>query len=259
MNYSTTQILLIKPTRCEMESLILQFLAVESWSSQHNLCELLQINKRNLLSVLKPMLNKRTLKAILQGVMGGEVQLYGITRLGYKSLSNEYGVFCEDLDLNPNLLTPRISPTFIPHRLDIQMLRIRAERAGWSNWINADTGQLININKQNKPQLGQANLVSEHRPDAWCTNTLGERFCIECERTMKSKSRYTDILCNYLLALKRGDFDGVIWVCPDLDLRNKLANLITSITHVRIGLLSVLVPRNRFERLIFMTFDEWVR
>jgi hypothetical protein len=198
--------------------------------------------------------------------MGGEVQLYGITHAGRKYVNQQASPISTmdwhaKIQLNhpssPNLLSARISPTFIPHRLDVQMLRIKAERAGWSGWISADVGQPLKLKQVKTIQMNSALNMSEHRPDAWCTDPRGERVCIECERTIKSKARYTSILCDYLLAFRRGEFDRVVWVCPDPGLRDKLEKLMTSITHVQIGAVSAIIPRSRFERLKFMTFDEW--
>jgi len=268
LNTLNTQFQLFKPSRSDLELQMLSFLAQESWASDVNLCVLLQISRRTLLGVLRPMVVAKTIKSVLQKIMGGTVQLFGITSLGHKQLFRTQTTPSEFAQLvpKPNPLTARISPTFIPHRLDIQLLRIRAERAGWTNWVNADTGQKLNLeasvlssnSRLNLRSNTNAQIQSEHRPDAWCTNPLGKRVCIECERTIKSKPRYATILCDYLLALKRGDFDGVIWVCPDLDLRDRLDNLITSITHVQISGLSVLIPRNRFEQFEFKTFEQWV-
>ena len=257
---------LISIQKSESEMLVLQFLFMENWSSAKNLCDLLRIDQRKLLTILKPLLKSKFLKEVLQQVMGGEVQLYAITHAGRKYLSQQ-AVSNSPLDHQPSrplalnsrskLLSSRISPTFVPHRLDVQMLRIRAERAGWSGWICADVGQPLKLNQLNELHLNSSLHSSQHRPDAWCTDPFGERVCIECERTIKSKARYASILCDYLLALRRGEFDRVVWVCPDPKLRDKLQMLMTSITHVQIGAASAIIPRSRFERFKFMSFDEW--
>jgi len=256
----TKQLRLVKVDSLETELLILNFLSLESWTNDTNLSDLLQIAKRSLSKILKPLLFKKMIKQVLLNIMGGEVLLYGITSSGVKFASKHYLNFQASNGLNsfPKLLSTRLSPTFIPHRLDIQMLRIRAERAGWTQWVNADTGHVFDLHREGIKHCGLPILVSQHRPDAWSVNPVGDRVCVECERTIKSKLRYAAILCDYLLALKRGDFDQVIWVCPNTDIKNKLENLITSITHVQIGLVSVLIPRNRFERFHFMTYDDWV-
>ncbi len=259
MSLLTKQLRLVKLNSLETELLILNFLSFESWTNDTNLCDLLQITKRSLRKILNAMLSKKMIKEVLVNIMGGEVLLYGITSSGVKFASKNYLTLQPSNALNsiPKLLSTRLSPTFIPHRLDIQMLRIRAERAGWTQWVNADTGQVVDFHREGIKHCGLPILVSQHRPDAWSINPVGDRVCVECERTIKSKPRYAAILCDYLLALKRGDFDEVIWVSPNIDIRNKLENLITSITHVQIGLISVLIPRNRFERFHFMTYDDW--
>lgn len=257
---------LIITKRAEGEMLVLQFLFVEYWSSAINLCDLLRIDQRKLLHILRPILKTKLIKGVLQQVMGGEVQLYAITHAGRKYLI-QHAVSNTSVDWQNHipfqqfskslLLSARISPTFVPHRLDVQMLRIRAERAGWSGWICADVGQPVKLNQANEIQLNSLLHERQHRPDAWCTDPKGERVCIECERTIKSKVRYASILCDYLLALRRGEFDRVVWVCPEPQLRDKLEIIMTSITHVQIGAVSAIIPRSRFERFKFMSFDEW--
>ena len=85
-------------------------------------------------------------------------------------LSN--GLFKISEQTRNNLLTNKVSPTLIAHRLDIQMLRIRAERAGWTNWISADFGR--EIVKSSRVKLLNPFYQSQCRPDArphrgaWC-------------------------------------------------------------------------------------------
>ena len=255
------QLKLLAPTKVEMQFLMLRFLKSESWSNTNNLCELLQISSRLLTGVLSPMIKEKLIKSVMQQIMGGETQLYGITNAGYICLAEHEksinGLSALGAESKHEMLTHRISPTFVPHRLDIQMLKIRAERAGWTNWITADLGRTLITEPLREVQVGASHIEGSFRPDAWCTDLSGQRVCVECERTMKSKIRYSQILCNYLLALKRGEFERVIWVCPEQKLKQNLQSVITSITHVEIGSLEIVVPRNRFDQFSFMTFDEW--
>ena len=261
-NSSRSQLQLFKPSKYEQELSVLEFLSVESWSNEFNLADLLQISPRGLGGVLKPMIINKLIKSVDQKIMGGSVKLLGITSLGQKKLRlsaykpSDFEMPNTELNLQIVSLS-RISPTFIPHRLDIQMLKIRAERAGWTNWVNADTGEDRKKGSSQHLRLALSAPVLEHRPDAWCTDPSGNRLSIECERTIKSKPRYSEIVRDYLLALKRGDIDRVLWVSPDQDLRDRLAYLITSITHVQIGVQKLLIPRVRFERFDYLTFEQW--
>ena len=263
MNNSTrSQFQLFKPSKYEKELSVLEFLSAESWSSEFNLADLLQISPRGLGGVLKPMIINKLIKCVDQKIMGGSVKIFGITSVGHKKLRiiaykpSDFEMLNAKSNLQIANLT-RISPTLIPHRLDIQMLKIRAERAGWTNWVNADTGEDRKIVSSQLSSFSLSASVLEHRPDAWCTNPLGNRFSIECERTIKSKPRYTEIVRDYLLALKRGDIDRVLWVSPDQGLSDRLAYLITSITHVQIGEQKLLIPRDRFEYFNYLTFEQW--
>ena len=258
------QLRLISKPKSQSQLLILNFLKLESWTNDKNLCELLEINTKQLKIILNPLIEEKLVKRVLQEIMGGKTQLYGITHSGCKrfdqlrlSTLHSNDVIANKMQSTPSLLTERISPTFVPHRLDIQMLRIKAERAGWTDWVSADLGRSVCVRERNPLKLGGSLAERAFRPDAWCTDPQKQRVCVECERTMKSKIRYSQILCDYLLALKRGEFERVIWVCPDQKIRQSLQNTIMSITHVQIGSLMVVVPRGRFDQLSFMTFDEW--
>jgi hypothetical protein len=171
-------------------------------------------------------------------LVGGHITLIGITHHG-QALATDSLERVIDKVFTPS----RISPTYVRHILDIQFLRIKAEHAGWANWVNAD--------RIEKWQEGHA------RPDAFVIDLVGRRVAVECERTIKSPKRYVEILNTWLQAIRRGEVQRVIWVSPDEAVRDRMCKIITSITHVDVAGQKIIIPRDRFENLDFLTYAEW--
>jgi hypothetical protein len=99
--------------------------------------------------------------------------------------------------------------------------------------------------------------AGQMRPDAFALSPSGRRVAIECERTIKSPKRYLDILNGWLQAIRKGELDRVVWVSPDERIRDRLKQIVTNITHLRIAGQEVLIPRDRFDNLTFLTYAEW--
>ncbi|MBT5228972.1 MAG: hypothetical protein HOM11_01725 [Methylococcales bacterium] len=47
----------------------------------------------------------------------------------------------------------------------------------------------------------------------------------EIERTVKTRKRYEAIFAIYLQTIKRGEYDSIHYVCPDLAFANRLEQL----------------------------------
>lgn len=218
--------------------LILRFLRLEIWADVTNIGDLLQVRSLAATRALDKLLSEDLLRHHLLPTMGGHLILYGITAHG-QAMTADAGEEVLDKVFMPS----RVAPTYARHTLDIQMLRIRAERAGWTAWVNAD--------RVDKWEAGQM------RPDAFATSPQGKRVAIECERTIKSPKRYLDILNGWLQAIRKGEVDRIVWVSPDGRIRDRLKQIVTNITHLRIAGQEVLIPRDRFDNLTFLTYAEW--
>jgi DNA-binding MarR family transcriptional regulator len=222
----------------EKQHLALRFLREEIWADIANLSELLQVKSTAATRTLIKLVDTGVVRFHRLPVMGGHLLLYGVTAHG-QAMAAEAGEEIFDKVFMPS----RVAPTYARHTLDIQMLRIRAERAGWTDWVNAD--------RLEKWTAGQM------RPDAFATSPDRRRVAIECERTIKSPKRYIDILNGWLQAIRKGEVDHVVWVSPDLHIRDRLRQIVTNITHVQIAGQEVLIPRDRFINLFFLSYQEW--
>jgi hypothetical protein len=109
----------------------------------------------------------------------------------------------------------RVGLTVVRHTITIQLARIRAERAGWTNWQAGDR-----LAKWEKDQ---------GRPDAIATTPTGERIAVEVELTMKTTKRYEGVLWDRLRQIRAGTFDKVCWITTDKDRAGRLETIIKSI------------------------------
>jgi hypothetical protein len=217
---------------------ILRFLRQEIWTDHKNLGQLLGV---------KPAATYRTIAALEKAhivrvervpIVGGHISLIGITNHG-QGMAVDPGEAVFEKVFVPG----RVSVTYLRHALDIQLLRVKAERAGWSHWVNAD--------RVEKWPKGQA------RPDAFVTDCSGTRIALEVERTIKSRKRYNQILNVWLQAIRRGDVQRVVWVSPTEPIRDRLRQIIQAITHVEVTGQKILIPRDRFQNVDFLTYGEW--
>lgn len=222
----------------EKRQLILRFLRDEIWSDTSNLSLLLNVKSVACTRTMNKLLKDQLIRSHILPTLGGQIVLFGITTHG-QALAAEEGEEILDKVFAPS----RVAPTYARHTLDIQTLRILAERAGWTQWVNAD--------RIDKWETGKM------RPDAYALSPDGKRFGIECERTIKSPKRYVQILNSWLQAIRRGEVQRVVWVAPTDIIRDRLRQIITSITHVEVSGQSVLIPRDRFENIDFQTYSEW--
>lgn len=222
----------------QKRSATLRFLREEIWTDHHNLGQLLRVN---------PMATYRTVAALERAdlvrvervpIVGGHITLIGITHHG-QGMAAEPGEAVVEKVFAPG----RVPTTYLRHMLDVQLMRVKAEQVGWTQWVNAD--------RIEKWPEGQA------RPDAFVTDGGGRRIAVEVERTIKSPKRYNQILNAWLQAIRRGDVQRVVWVSPTEAIRDRLKQIILAMTHVEVGGQKVLIPQDRFQNLVFLTYAEW--
>ena len=143
------------------------------------------------------------------------LSLWGITPQGLAfSWSND-----EAMESRRYFEPSKISITNIHHELDVQRVRLSAERSGWSNWIPGH--QLpMNIKK---------------RPDAVATDPNGQTIAIEVERSIKTLKRYESIIAIYLQAIKKGEYAMVHYICPHADFAPRLKRVFAMIKAVPVA------------------------
>lgn len=147
---------------------------------------------------------------------GKKVKLYGITELGLAYAFDLDEEVTSSMYFEPS----KISPSTLQHELDIQILNIDAERAGWTRWLNGRS-------------LGKR-LKGMKIPDAIVTapNKAASTFCVECEREIKSTRRYRQIIASHLAARKAGHWEHIVYLCPTTDLALRLKRKIVSLEYL---------------------------
>jgi hypothetical protein len=227
--------------KAEKQFLVLRFLRQHLWSTQLILQTVLKLQSRQAThKSLCQMQQAGLVKSHVFNALGGKITLWGITAHGQivafiPEHEEPYSAYFEP---------SRISEQMMRHQLDLQMIRIKAEELGWTNWLDGDRlGQLENDAK---------------RPDATVLNESGLKVAIECERTFKTTKRYEQILLSYLRLLKNGVIKEVIWVSPSEDFSKRLKVLITSIKKLKVaGQFIQIDPNKHHANLYFCTYEDW--
>jgi hypothetical protein len=216
----------------------LRFLREEIWTDHNNLGQLLGVNAAATYRTVLALERASLVRVERVPIVGGHIALIGVTHHG-QGMAAEPGETVVEKVFSPG----RVPTTYLRHMLDVQLMRVKAEQAGWTQWVNAD--------RIEKWPEGQA------RPDAYVTDGSGRRIALELERTIKSPKRYNQILNVWLQAIRRGDVQRVVWVSPTEPIRERLQQIIQAITHVEVTGQKVLIPRDRFQNLDFLTYAEW--
>jgi len=137
----------------------------------------------------------------------------------------------------------RLKPSHIPHRLDLQCSRLRAEAQGWSSWV--PTSRLM------APVKGGATKKRKEKiPDSLVKSPppRGIVVAVEMEITIKSKSRYQDILGRHVQMFEEGKYELVHYLVPN-GLHQVLALKLADIKNIRVR--GALVPfEDKYRRRI---------
>lgn len=171
---------------------------------------------------------------------GQRLTLWGITHAGQ--------ALAFDLDSEMPVATAfepsKLAYSTVPHHLDLQLLRIRAEADGWREWQHGD--RFGAVGKDDK------------RPDAVAIDPTGSCFAIECERSIKTPQRYRVILSIYLQAIRAGKYSGVFWVSPTDDVSQRVKKIVLAIEKVAVDGRPVSVdPARHHKFLFFTTYQKW--
>jgi DNA-binding Lrp family transcriptional regulator len=138
----------------------------------------------------------------------------------------------------------RVGISVLKHTLDLQLLRVLAERGGWSNWVAGDR-----INRWQK---------DKKRPDAIANDPSERIIAIEVERSFKSNKRYEVILANYLQQIRQQQIHKVIWVSPTREFSKRLEHIIKEIKEVPVAGQKVKVePERHHTNIAFIDYSQW--
>ncbi|MGP5895220.1 MobC family replication-relaxation protein [Pseudomonas aeruginosa] len=176
---------------------ILRFLRDETWSVPEILGRVAGISTRQgIHTTLKAMERDELVKYHSLPIAGRrDLPLWGITPHGL-AMSWSDG---EEYQDRPRFEPSRLTLSRVPHQIDLQRARLAAEAAGWRDWVRGE-------------RLGYSVPM---RPDAVATSSKGVTVAIEVERTIKTKSRYQQIIANHLQAIAAGRWVGVYYLTPE--------------------------------------------
>lgn len=227
---------------------VLRFLRHEGWTTVEVVSALLGIGYSAAHQTLAQMeRDGLTTSAALfvpgrQGVV--RTVLHGITAQGL--------AFAYDLDEAQETRTPwepsKTNPLFVPHQVMAQLARVRAEQAGWCDWLPART-----LMRQGLAKI----------PDGEGTDSDGERVAVEIEREIKTDRRYEAVIGAYIATMNTtGRWSRVDYLCPDEDFAARLARVFGRLQHLRLELpgqpAKVGVPdQAHLDRFRFYSHEAW--
>lgn len=192
---------------------VLHFLRDETWSTSDVLREVVGMESRQgIHSLLKKMERDelvRSHKLLISGRQG--LQIWGITPHGI-GMSFDTSEAFED---RPSFDPSRLALSRVPHQVELQRVRLRAEKAGWTGWKRGE-------------RLG---FQTPLRPDALVKNTQGVAIAIEVERTIKSAKRYRQIMSEHLSAIYARQWGAVFYLC-DPTITQRVKKIYDSIDYV---------------------------
>jgi hypothetical protein len=167
-------------------------------------------------------------KTLMAMVKDGLVKTHDVARSKMFTLTpHGQFVFMRD-DEEAYTYDPRVSDTTVKHTLAVQQIRLAAEAAGWSNWTaERKMRRAAAVAKQNKQPFGVWKI-----PDALATNAAGLRIAVEFERTMKSTTRYREILAEYLHMRADNQIAEVHYICENDKFASRLQRIFESIETV---------------------------
>lgn len=224
----------------EARDIILRFLFQEPWSHIDTLAELLDsLGRDEVRDVLNELSEAKLIRCAEVSFLGDSAnEIWGISQHGIKFVQEMTG--CSDS--RPAFNKRSVNPSSLLHQIDIQRLRIKAERNGWKNWM--------------KSRPSGAVKKGEVFPDATAVRPDGVRVAIEMERTIKSKKRYPDILKSHLHSRRLGHWDEIYYFCPDVQLKRRLERTFSQIQEVRYFGKSVKITDEHRKPFRFYVYDD---
>ena len=214
---------------------MLAFLAGgETYTSTELAAKIMGVSRVNALRTLRGMERDALVKSEKHhGPSKHYLVLWGIT---------DHGAGMCGVDDAPIFQLGRTNPSYIPHRLDGQRMRLAAEAAGWSDWT---------------PERMMSGRGMTKVPDAAATNPGGERVAIEIERNAKTTKRYVEIVLAYIQAFKSGTFHHVDFVCPTPQIKEAVQRRVGLVRSVKYAGESVQLTDTHRARFRFFDFTTW--
>lgn len=173
----------------------LRFLRDEYCASAEVIGLLLGVSAfQNVYSFLNRLTEKGYLRYAVYPVNGRNVRLWGLTPHGLAFSVDDGEPLPDTRPFQPS----KMSAGQIPHKLDVQRLRLIMSARGATRWR----------------YLHQVSARGQKEPDA-LADVGGRTVAFELERTVKSRKRYQEIVSGYLFTRKASGVDEIWYVSPD--------------------------------------------
>ena len=190
------------------------FLYEETWTHIDIIFQLLNdVSNEQIEEILKELSEAKLIRnhQFPTGFSSTE-QIWGIAKRGV-SLVQETD---RNLESRPAFYKTSVNRTSMNHQLDIQRLRLIAERKGWRGW--------------KKNERNSIKKKGEVYPDAVAVRPDHSRIAIEVERTIKGYERYSGILVAHLIARKNRKWDQIYYFSPDAKISRRLERVFSEIS-----------------------------
>jgi len=223
------------------KEIILKFLASgEVFSTVNVLATLLQMSRAVVLTCLNSMITDGSIKSESHRVDAHNLLIYGITSHGL--------ALADQLD-NPHFELGRTNSNFISHRIDGQIMRLKAENMGFTDWT-----------PERVLRLKSGNNTLKKVPDALCIAPGVEHYrcAIEIERSVKMWKRYQEIIPIYLTDITAKRLDIVYYLSPD-GLEKRVEKTFRKVAFVKLNGESVKLEERHFSRFKFISFFDFCR
>lgn len=138
----------------------------------------------------------------------------------------------------------RVSLSTFQHREDLQLLHIQCVKKGWGLFTYPDR---IPIDQKAK---------SAHRPDVVTATPGGLKVALECERTIKSQKRYAVIIGGHLTNIAQGQYQHVIYACPDQPRARAVQKIFSEIGRVVVQGKDMPFTEKELGLFSFLTYDQ---
>ncbi|MDP1539500.1 MAG: MobC family replication-relaxation protein [Moraxellaceae bacterium] len=214
--------------------MVLSFLRDEVWSSSQVLTVLLGGS---------PALTSKTMSQLERRgyVLRHQLEplrqlLWGITPHGLAHAWDD-----EQMQFRAYFEPSKLSALAVPHHLDIQYVRLKAQSAGWSNWT---------------PEALLPRGLAK-RPDATVLDPAGRKIAVEIERRVKTVKRYEAIFSVYLQAIKRGEYDQVHYIVSDNKLAARLQRVFGLIKSVPVLGERIQLTEKHRARFTVVSLSDW--
>lgn len=206
----------------------------EVYSTADIIADLLKLSRPRAIACLNALERDHYINSELVKINARNVKVFGVTA---------HGLSVVDACGNPHFEIGRNNPSSMQHKLDGQRMRIKAENAGWTNWI---------------PERIARNLKLKKIPDAIATDPKSNVIAIEIERFAKTPKRYAEVIVTYLLEIKAGKYHEVHYVSPT-GVSRLIQNSFAKIEYVKVNGQKVKLTEKHLAKFKFFEFNNWIK